>query len=121
MDDADLEFRLIMVTNAIKNARNNRGIGQRELARLINMSPAALNKIENGSGNMRLSTLFKIANALQYPPSILLQESVEGVVVESVLIDLSPERRMLLAELALEMKKLQELENEREVEEEGEC
>jgi transcriptional regulator with XRE-family HTH domain len=43
-----------------------------ELSRRSKISKGALSKIENGQGNITVETLFKIADALQFPTASFL-------------------------------------------------
>jgi HTH-type transcriptional regulator / antitoxin HipB len=48
----------------LRQARENAGLTQEELARKINTKKTAISRIENHAEDMKLSTLEKFANAL---------------------------------------------------------
>lgn len=73
----DIDRRMAEIPIAIRRWRMGRGLSQRELAGMLGMSPAALNRIENGNGNMQISTLFKIADALDADPILLMGRSAQ--------------------------------------------
>ena len=49
---------------ALKNARKAKGLVQMELAGKIGTTKSAISRLEHGSGDIRLSTLRKLAAAL---------------------------------------------------------
>lgn len=53
-----------MIGDNIKLLRRIRGLSQKELAELINVAPATLWNIENGTRNPSLDMLYKLADAL---------------------------------------------------------
>jgi transcriptional regulator with XRE-family HTH domain len=54
------------IGNAIRKARENRGLSQEQLAELINKSSKAIAKYENGKSAPKLKMLVAISNALEY-------------------------------------------------------
>ena len=53
-----------MIGNNVKMLRNIRGLTQKELADIIDIAPATLWNIENGTRNPSLEMLYKLADAL---------------------------------------------------------
>ena len=49
---------------ALKNARKAKGLVQMELANKIGTTKSAISRLEHGAGDLRLSTLRKLAAAL---------------------------------------------------------
>ena len=49
---------------ALKNARKAKGLVQMELANKIGTTKSAISRLEHGAGDLRLSTLRKLADAL---------------------------------------------------------
>jgi transcriptional regulator with XRE-family HTH domain len=54
-----------MLGSDLKDARERRGLGQRETARLAGISPETLSNLERGDGYPNLHTLECIAGVLQ--------------------------------------------------------
>ena len=63
IDKVDPEIKLI-VGQAIADARNEKGMSQRDLASKTGIIQAEISKIEQGKGNPTLTTLQKIAKSL---------------------------------------------------------
>lgn len=61
-----------MNLSIIKELRKNKGLSQKELAHLLNVSPAYIQQIEAGKKNPSVSTLKRIASALEVELSVLL-------------------------------------------------
>lgn len=57
---ANLDIAAMMI-----QFRAQRGISQRELARMAGLSPTTVSQLENGLGNPRLNTLKKLAKAME--------------------------------------------------------
>jgi transcriptional regulator with XRE-family HTH domain len=55
----------------IKNRRLSKGISQSELGKLAGMPQSQIARIENGGGDVRLSTFLEIARALDYEPVLV--------------------------------------------------
>ncbi len=51
----------------IKSIRKQKGISQKELAKALNVSQAAVSQFEKGSTSLKLGTIQKIATALDVP------------------------------------------------------
>lgn len=64
-----LKPRYDMVRALIKR-RNKLGISQAELARIIGTQQPAISRLEKGDNNATLSTLFKVADALDLEISL---------------------------------------------------
>jgi HTH-type transcriptional regulator / antitoxin HipB len=57
----DFEFRIGVI---IRGLRKKAGLTQDELAKKLHTQKSAISRIENQSGDIHMSTLFKIADAL---------------------------------------------------------
>ena len=62
----------------LREWRERRAITQRELAIAVGMTPATINRIENGVHEARLSTVRRLAAALEIQPEDLIQWGVEN-------------------------------------------
>lgn len=62
-DSLGPEFELV---NLIKKARSDRGITQKDLARITGVDQAIISKIETGSREPGIRTLERLANGLGY-------------------------------------------------------
>lgn len=67
-----LRQQLQIIGKNIKSSRADRGFSQSDLGALINTDKQNISKIENGNTNITISTLVKIANALEVNSSDLL-------------------------------------------------
>ena len=59
----------------LKLARIKKGLTQMELARLIGVSVATINRIETGKQVIKVDMLNKLANALEIPVNELLDNN----------------------------------------------
>lgn len=88
------------IGNAIKTLRKQKGISQKQLAEICEISVNALCQIENDQTFPHKSTIQKICDALQVPTSYLLFFSIsEEDVPENkrgLFKDLSPTMKSLL-------------------------
>jgi HTH-type transcriptional regulator, competence development regulator len=66
--------RLKEVGARIRALRDARGLTLNELARLCGISGSALSLIETGKRDLRISSFFRIADALRLPPGLILAE-----------------------------------------------
>lgn len=62
---------------AIRSLRQQKGLSQRELARLSKITPSFLNQVEGGHRIASLTLLRRISEALGVVPEILIWEAVE--------------------------------------------
>lgn len=62
------------VGNVIRKLRKNRGMTQELLSGFAGIARTHLAMIENGTKQPNLETLWRIANALEIPPSTLIAE-----------------------------------------------
>lgn len=62
------------VGGRIRKAREERGLTQEQLGALTNLSPQHISVIERGIKNIQLENFVKIANALEVPADLLLQD-----------------------------------------------
>ena len=59
------------VSENIKKRRKELGLSQEQLGEMANLSRATINMVENGTADIRLSTLVRIAQALYTSPGNL--------------------------------------------------
>lgn len=62
----------------IKAARENKRLTQEQLAELVDLSPMHVSVIERGVKLPKLETLINIANVLDVPADVLLQDVVNN-------------------------------------------
>jgi XRE family transcriptional regulator, regulator of sulfur utilization len=67
-----MKKKLKFVSAAVRFNRTSVKMSLCELSRRSKISKGALSKIENGQGNITVETLFKIADALQFPTASFL-------------------------------------------------
>jgi len=70
--------RLAEVGGRIRATREARGLNLHELARLSGISASALSLIETGQRDLRITSLYRIANALRIGAGDLLDGLDEG-------------------------------------------
>lgn len=61
-----LEYLILELTAKITEAMEERKINRSQLAKLLNVTPAAVTKILNGTSNFTLRTLLSLADTLDY-------------------------------------------------------
>ncbi|PZF72583.1 helix-turn-helix domain-containing protein [Taibaiella soli] len=69
MDEKKL---LKKIAQRIKEIRLSKGITQQELAAAIDYEKSNMSRMESGTVNLRIATLYKVAEALEVPVSDLL-------------------------------------------------
>lgn len=84
-----------LVGARLKEAREQQGLSQAELARSAGVSPGLIGQIENGRINPSLETLEKLAKALGVSPCYFIVDSAE---VEEMVRSMGPSLRALLSE-----------------------
>lgn len=84
-----------MLPYRLRDARENKGLTQQQLARLCNLGINQINKYENGVHDLRVETLKVIAHQLHVSTDYLLGLTDEptGIAAPS---DVKPEERELL-------------------------
>ncbi len=65
----------LQVATAVRDLRHVRNLSQRQLAARMNVPRTYISKIENGKAMPTLSSLSRLANALQVDISVLLRDS----------------------------------------------
>lgn len=68
---------LAAIGRRVASRRGELGLSQVKLAARMDSSQMLVSKIETGHGNMRLSTLFKLAEALDVSPAALLDGAAQ--------------------------------------------
>lgn len=74
MNDEDETATLREIGRRIRTAREAGGLNLHDLARLSGVSAPALSLIETGKRDLRITTLYRIANALRVQAGALLNE-----------------------------------------------
>ncbi|MBQ7157440.1 MAG: helix-turn-helix transcriptional regulator [Bacteroidaceae bacterium] len=69
-------YALSNLGTKIKEGLSMRGMSQLQLAEKAEITPAALSLLINGKRDIKISTLIKIANALDVPFDFLLSDNV---------------------------------------------
>lgn len=73
-----------IVAQRIMEAREAKGLYQKNIATALGLSTNAYNSIENGKTNLTVNVLYKISEILQLPVSALLninQKSINSIVI----------------------------------------
>lgn len=64
-DDYELRIKLIQFGQLIKQVRKEKGLTQDQLGKLIGVTKSQISKLENGTSNMTIGTIFKIFEAMK--------------------------------------------------------
>ena len=86
----------LQVATAVRDLRHVRNLSQRQLAARMNVPRTYISKIENGKAMPTLSSLSRLANALQVDISVLLRDSTNRHKDETAVLMTDP----FLAEIA---------------------
>lgn len=95
----------LQVANAVRDLRHVRNLSQRQLAARMNVPRTYISKIENGKAMPTLSSLDRLAKALQVDISTLLRDSNTRRQDEAAVLMADP----FLAEIAMYTSQLDEL------------
>lgn len=63
-DNYELNIKLIQFGQMIKEVRKNKSLTQTQLGQLIGVSKSQISKLENGTSNMTIGTIFKVFEAM---------------------------------------------------------
>ncbi len=63
-DDYELRIKLVQFGQLIKEVRKEKSLTQSELGHLIGVTKSQISKLENGTSNMTIGTIFKIFEAM---------------------------------------------------------
>lgn len=74
-----MRYELEHITQALKEARERKGLSQRALSQLSGVPQGHISKIENGVVNLRVSSLLEIARALDMELSLVPRKSLSAV------------------------------------------
>jgi DNA-binding XRE family transcriptional regulator len=77
-DDYELRIKLMQFGQLIKEVRKEKGLTQDQLGETIGVTKSQISKLENGTSNMTIGTIFKIFDAMK---SEILFEVKEVVAV----------------------------------------
>lgn len=78
MTDQSKHQTLIELGQRIRAKRELRGLNLHELARLSGISPSALSLIETGKRDLRITSLYKVADALKVRVSDLVEPQISA-------------------------------------------
>lgn len=67
------------IAQTLKDARQGKGLSQRALSKLVGVPQSHISKIENGTVDLRLSSLVEIARALDLELTLVPRKSVTAV------------------------------------------
>ena len=67
------------LSEALKEARERKGLSQRALSALSGVGQYQISKFENGAIDLRLSSLIELARALDLEPTLVPRRSVPAV------------------------------------------
>lgn len=73
MESSELEYQIARV---IMKARLSRNLTQKQVAELTGINQADVSRVENGNGNPKVSTLYRIARGLKMKVKFDLVPSV---------------------------------------------
>lgn len=63
-DDYELRIKLIQFGQLIKEVRKEKGLTQDQLGESIGVTKSQISKLENGTSNMTIGTIFRIFEAM---------------------------------------------------------
>ena len=64
-DDYELRLKLMQFGQLIKEVRKEKGLTQDQLGEAIGVTKSQISKLENGTSNMTIGTIFKIFDAMK--------------------------------------------------------
>lgn len=77
--DIDMTYAIEDIARAVKEARERKGLSQRELATRSGVRQYQISKFENGAQDLRVSTLVELARALDLELSLVPRKSLSAV------------------------------------------
>lgn len=80
---------MLAVGKAIRTLRARKGVSQKDLAELADITPSFLSLVEGDRRDASIKVIERIAAALEVPPEVLIWEAVE------LPADLSPQDRRM--------------------------
>lgn len=66
-EEYEYELRMDIISELIKKIRKRRRLTQSQLGKLVGVQKAQISKLESGSGNVTIKTVFKVFSALRAP------------------------------------------------------
>jgi len=95
------------IVRALREARASKGLSQRALAKLVGVPQSHISKIENGTVDLRLSSLIEIARALGLEITLVPRTALPAV--QSIVRSTAPAKRTdALTDIAKEYQQLVE-------------
>ena len=78
-DDYELRIKLIQFGQLIKEVRKEKGLTQDQLGESIGVTKSQISKLENGTSNMTIGTIFKIFEAMKSEVHFEVKEMVTAL------------------------------------------
>ena len=75
-DQYEYDLRMDVIGELIKQTRKEQNLTQKQLGELIGVQKAQISRLENHTGNVTLSTILKVFNALK--AELKMQVNLEG-------------------------------------------
>lgn len=77
-------MQLVGLNEQITSARNRKGYSQKEIAAALHISNVQISDLENGESNPSFETFYKLANILEIPADVLLQDVHKNFLVYAI-------------------------------------
>lgn len=74
-----MNYAIEHITEQLKEARERKGLSQRELGKLVGVPQSHISKIESGAVDLRLSSLVELARALDLELTVVPRKSLAAV------------------------------------------
>ena len=74
-----MSYTTAYFTNTLRAARERKGLSQRELSQKVGLPQSHISKIENGTIDLRLSSLVALAHVLDLEPTLVPRKAVSAV------------------------------------------
>ncbi len=71
-----MSYTTAYFTNTLRAARERKGLSQRELSQKVGLPQSHISKIENGTIDLRLSSLVALAHVLDLEPTLVPRKEV---------------------------------------------
>lgn len=72
------------IRGKLRRCRKIEGIDQKELGEVMQLTQSAVSRIENGTGDIGLKSVYRFARALGYQPVVMFTPSVEGIIAGAI-------------------------------------
>jgi transcriptional regulator with XRE-family HTH domain len=85
-----MDYQTAQIAETLKKARQEKGLSQRALSERVGITQSQISKIENGTVDMRLSTLIELARTLEFELTLVPRKTLPAV--QSVVRSSAPRR-----------------------------